>query len=107
MDAPDFEVTALLIDRDLFLDVVIASGTRPHLDDERKGPVVNFEDVRPVAKRGRIFRGKYEDVRNEVRRAWTADSSSIDPHLEDRPIKLRHQHVAELHFQPIVIKCHP
>ena len=49
MDSPDLQITALPVDSQLLLGVVIASRAGPYLDDERQRLVVHLEDIMLVA----------------------------------------------------------
>lgn len=107
MDAPDLQVAALLVDRDLFRDVVIASRAGPDLDNQRKGLVIYLEDIVLVEERNHVGSWNDENIGDEVIRFGTANSPRVNPHPVDRPVKLRDQHVAKLDFQLVMSGRHP
>jgi hypothetical protein len=52
VEEPDFEVAALLVDPELFSDVVVAGGPGPNLDDEGQRLVVSLQDGTLTKTRG-------------------------------------------------------
>ena len=75
MDAPDFQVTPLLVDSEFFRHVVVAGRARPDLDNERERLVIDLEDILLIEEWGHEGRWNDEDIRDEVGLIRTAHSS--------------------------------
>src|SRR5688500_15417946 len=106
MNAPDFEITALLVLRKFIVHVIAARRGRPHLDDERQRKLIELQAPGMAELLPRGSRWDNEDIRNVKRSCRLTNTGGVEAHAEFAPIDLSYQLCAERGNDVVVLEAH-